>query len=366
MKRINRREMLKHSSAFALTAPLVGLVTAPRQSFGKTAERIRVGQIGTTHAHASGKMQTMRKFSDIFEVVGVVEPDEQRRNQMQEDPVYADLNWISEQELLAMKDLKAVAVETSVRDLVPTAARCVAAGKHVHLDKPAGETLFEFKRLMLDATRRRLTVQMGYMFRYNPAFVFLFNAIRQGWLGTIFEAHGVISKTVDNETRRQLAEYPGGAMFELGCHLIDALLVALGPPERITAYVRNTRDREGDLLADNQLAVFEYPVATATIRSALMEVDGGRRRQFIVCGNHGTIEIKPLEPPTLTLTLDRDRGDFKKGTLQVELPAAGGRYDGDFLDLAKIIRGEKKSDFSAEHDLAVQEAVLRASGLDAN
>ena len=366
MNQFNRRDLLKYSSATAFTASLMNLATAPMPAIANSAEKIKVGQIGTMHAHAAGKMQTMRKFSDIFEVVGVVEPEDQRRAQMQKDPAYADLVWMSEQELLAMKDVKAVAVETSVHDLVPTAARCIATGKHVHLDKPAGESLVEFKRLMLDATRRRLTVQMGYMFRYNPAFVFLFNAIKQGWLGTIFEAHGVISKTVDVETRRQLAEYPGGAMFELGCHLIDALLVALGPPERITPYVRNTRDREGDLLADNQLAVFEYPLATATIRSALMEVDGGRRRQFVVCGNHGTIEIKPLEPPALTLTLDRDRGDFKKGTQQVELPTAGGRYDGDFLDLAKIIRGEKKSDFPAEHDLAVQEAVLRASGMEAD
>ena len=41
----------------------------------------------------------------------------------------------------------------------------------------------------------------------------------------------------------------------------------------------------------------------------------------------------------------------------------GGRYDGDFADLAKIIRGEKKPSFTPEHDLAVEETLLLACGL---
>ena len=40
-----------------------------------------------------------------------------------------------------------------------------------------------------------------------------------------------------------------------------------------------------------------------------------------------------------------------------------GRYDGDFEDLAKVIRGEKALAFTPAHDLAVHETILRASGL---
>jgi predicted dehydrogenase len=200
------------------------------------------------------------------------------------------------------------------------------------------------------------------MFRYNPAFQLLFRVARQGWLGRIFEVHGVISKTVGNQTRRELAEYPGGTMFELGCHLIDALVCLLGKPDHVSPFVRRTRGPE-DNLADNQLAVFEYPLATATIRSALIEVDGFRRRQFVVCGDEGTVDIRPLEPPRLTLTLAQARGPYHEGTQEVELPVAEGRYDGDFVDLAAIIRGDKGPDYTPAHDLAVHEAVLRASGV---
>jgi hypothetical protein len=66
------------------------------------------------------------------------------------------------------------------------------------------------------------------------------------------------------------------------------------------------------------------------------------------------------------LALDATHGDYAKGTRELTLKPLGGRYDGDFLDLAKIIRGEKEHDFSPEHDLAVQEVVLRASGVPTN
>jgi predicted dehydrogenase len=271
---------------------------------------------------------------------------------------------MSEQQLLGSSGLRLVAVETDVRDLVPTAARCIAAGKHVHLDKPAGESLEAFQRLLDEAARNNLTVQMGYMFRYNPAFQLLFRAVYDGWLGDVFEAHGVISKKVDQAARVRLAEYRGGAMFELGCHLIDALVFALGKPDTVTAFARRTHRGQDDLV-DNQLAVFEYPHATATIRSSLVEVDGGRRRQFVVCGTQGSAEIMPLEPPSLQLTLEQSRGKYPKGRHNVPLPRLEGRYDGDFLDLARILNNEKKPDFSPAHDLAVHRAVLCASGLPA-
>ncbi len=40
---------------------------------------------------------------------------------------------------------------------------------------------------------------MGYMFRHNPAFKFCFQAAQNGWLGDVFEIHGVISKAIGAE-----------------------------------------------------------------------------------------------------------------------------------------------------------------------
>ena len=148
-------------------------------------------------------------------------------------------------------------------------------------------------------------------------------------------------------------------MFELACHLIDALVTVIGSPTEVHAYNRQTRD---DGFVDNQLAVFEYPNATATIRCNHVDPFGGPRRQFSVIGDAGSIEIRPLEPPKLTLMIDRQRGDYAKGTHVVDFER-GGRYDGDFKDLAEVLSGKKEFQWNYSHDLVVQRAVLGASGM---
>jgi len=332
-------------------------------SRGAVAERpkIKAGQIGTAHAHAAGKMAAMRKLADDYEIVGIAEPDEERRRKAQNNPAYRDLRWMSLEELLAAPGLQVVAVETEVRDLVPTASKCVAAGVHVHLDKPAGESLAAFAALLAESKRRKLTVQMGYMLRYNPAFQLCYKLAREGWLGQIFEAHATMSKRIGAGERKALAAYAGGSMFELGCHVIDSLVHVLGKPLKVTPFSRRTKPAQ-DTLADNQLAVLEYEKATATVRSAMIEVHGERRRQFVVCGDEGTVDIRPLEPGKMLLALSKAREPYAAGYEEVALPKAAGRYDGEFIDLAKIVRGEKQADFTPEHDLAVHETILRASG----
>ena len=41
----------------------------------------------------------------------------------------------------------------------------------------------------------------------------------------------------------------------------------------------------------------------------------------------------------------------------------GDRYAGEFTDLAKVVRGEKKLAWNAAHDIAVHETVMRAAGV---
>ncbi len=247
-------------------------------------------------------------------------------------------------------------------ELLATAQRCVDAGVHVHLDKPAGASYPDLERLHAAARRKSLSIQMGYMFRYNPAFEFTFAAVRNGWLGEIFEVDGVMSKKIGPAKRRELVAQPGGTMFELGCHLIDPLVHMLGEPQQTTGYVRQTFPDQ-DPLADNMLAVLEYPGATCTVRSAVLEVDGFRRRQFIVCGDRGTIVIRPLEPGRLELTLEKANAGHERGTHEIKLPPSPGRYDGGWLALARAICGEQPLAFSSKHDLAVQRTLLKACQL---
>ena len=80
--------------------------------------------------------------------------------------------------------------------------RCVEAGMNIHLDKPAGENLADFKKLLDEVARRKLHLQMGYIYRYHPAFQFCYQAVADGWLGRVFEIHAVMSKKVGASSRK--------------------------------------------------------------------------------------------------------------------------------------------------------------------
>jgi len=362
---ISRRQFLHKSSKIA-TAAGFGIATMqmPRTTrAAKPARKVKIGQIGVGHPHASGKIKTIKKLADDYELVAIAEPDEELRKAAQQDSDYQGVKWMTVQQLLNTKGLQAVTVETRTKSLLSTGMQCINAGMHIHLDKPAGEKLSTFRKLLELAMYKKVTVQMGYMFRYNPAFGFCLNAVRDGWLGDIFEVHGVMGKGLNAKRRKQWdTEFIGGTMLNLGCHLIDIMVAVLGKPDKVTAYNLKTRPWQ-DNLEDNQLAVFEYPNVTATIRSAVMEVDSGKRRQFVVCGDKGTVDIKPLESPKMRLALDQARYKYKKGYQDVELPRSPGRYYNQLIDFARIIRAEKAADYTPAHDLAVQEAVLRACDL---
>lgn len=351
-KSLSRRAVIQ-LTATGFAALSIGSVRA------QSKPKIKIAQIGTGHAHAS-KLGVYRK-SDEYEVVGIAEPNEKLRAKAEQQAVYKDLPWLTSEQLLNVQGLQAVLVETEVRDSLAAAKLAIDAGKHVHLDKPAGESLPKYKQLLKEAEKKNLLVQMGYMFRYSPAVLLMKKFLAEGWLGDLFEVHTVMSKVVGDGERTNLAQYPGGIMFELGCHVIDLVIGTLGKPDRVESIARHVSPRE-DKLLDNMLAVLEYKHAIATVKSAAVEVDGGRRRHFVVCGQRGTFHIQPLDAPNVTYTLDRDQGECKKGTHEVKFGKYP-RYVGDAQDMAAIIRGEKDCDYSYAHDLAVQETVLRASGV---
>jgi predicted dehydrogenase len=324
-----------------------------------SGSKIKLGQIGVGHAHAS-KLAVYRA-SDEYEVVGIVEPNAELRKRAETQDPYRDLPWLTQEQLLNTAGLQAVLVETRVRDSLAAAEACIAAGKHVHLDKPAGESLPHYRRILESAEKQKLLVQMGYMYRYNPAVVLLREFLEKGWLGDVFEVHTVMSKVVDPASRRELAEYPGGIMFELGCHVIDLVVGVLGKPQKISHVAQRVAATD-DRLLDNMLAMFEYPKASATVRSSALEVEGFARRHLTVCGTQGTFHIQPLDNPAARIALASARDGYRQGYQDVSFPKYT-RYVGDAADMASIIRGEKKADFNYEHDLNVQQAVLESCGL---
>jgi predicted dehydrogenase len=354
-----RRDVLQFVGSAAIGSALVGWTPREAQANDPLPPPIKLGQIGVGHAHAS-KLSAYRQSAD-YEVVGIVEPNDELRMRAESQEPFRDLPWLTQEQLLNTPGLQAVLVETEVKHSLDAAEACIAAGMHVCLDKPAGESLPQYERILAAAERQGLLLQMGYMYRYNPGIVLLREFLARGWLGEVFEIHTVMSKVVDPASRRELAEYPGGIMFELGCHIIDLVVGVLGRPDKVTPFIRKTSPIDDGLL-DNMLAVFEYPSATATVRTTAMEVEGFARRHFTVCGTEGTFHVQPLDSPSARIALSIEREGYRSGYQDVTFPPFV-RYVADAADMVRIIRGEKPSDFSYEHDLAVQWSTLTACGL---
>ena len=76
-----------------------------------------------------------------------------------------------------------------------------------------------------------------------------------------------------------------------------------------------------------------------------------------VLGNESVIPPCKLTNGGIT-----SRGEYKKGTQEVRFPKYT-RYVEDAADMARIIRGEKTPDYSYEHDLTVQETLLKSCAL---
>jgi predicted dehydrogenase len=317
--------------------------------------------IGIDHSHALDVLEEILR-SDEYELVGICEPDPAIREAKKDVPILQGLPWVTEDALFGDRTVQLVVVESGVKRLLQFGRAAIDAGKHLHIDKPPGTSLPEWKALLDAAEAKNLLVQMGYMYRYNPGFDLIRTAVSEGWLGDVYSIQASMCTGLPPERRAQMAIHPGGIMLELGCHLIDMICVIMGPPQKVTPFLRHDAPtNEG--LADNCLAVLEYDKAMAAVEVAALEPAAFPTRRFKIAGPKGKIILEPIEPPKIRLYLSEPAGGYEKGWQDVELPDLS-RHARDLADLAACIKGEAEFAYSKEHDYHVQRTVLSACGED--
>ncbi len=324
---------------------------------------IKIGQIGIGHNHAEAKMRAVRKFPELFEVVGYAEDNEEWIKKRGNFPAYKGLSRLSVDEIIEQCD--AILVECDVWNLTEIAQKCIDAGKHIHMDKPASGTLKEYKTLLDTAKDNNLVIQLGYMYRYNPAVQKCFELIKNGSLGEIYSVNAEMSTFHSPEYKKWLKNFGGGIMYILGSHLVDLIVYIMGKPDKVTSFLKHTM-LDGVDVEDNNLAVLEYEKALARIFVSSVEVNGWGRRQFMVSGSKGTINIMPLEN-TITatysdITITNKPYEDVKEYIEFEDVPKDCRYDDMMQDFYCYIKGTKENPFTYEHDYAVQEVLSEIVG----
>ena len=347
MRRMDRRDFL------VTTGALGALASATTRA----DEKIRVGMLGTQHGHFRGKLAAIQESPD-YEVVAACEPDPAALAEMKADSRYAGLPWVSEGELLGNPAVQLVVVECKFWEAIPWGRKVIDAGKHLHLEKPPGDAFEPFQKLVNDAKSKKLLLQMGYVYRTHKGLNAAFDAAKKGWLGDVYLVRGTIDKDLQVERRPNWARAKGGTFFELASHYVDLVVKFWGKPTGVKSWMRNDTLQDG--LADNTLAVFEYPQGMAILTSAATMAGSGPHRSFEVIGTDGSFVIRPIEPGNKVQVVMRTaKGPYAKGWQDVEMPKHV-RYVEDLQQLAHALKTGEPLQYSYEHELTVQETLLRA------
>lgn len=109
-----------------------------------------------------------------------------------------------------------------------------------------------------------------------------------------------------------------------------------------------------------------YDGALARIFVSSVEVNGFGRRQLMVSGSKGTVNICPLERPITMTYSDASIADKTYEDCKITVPfedhTAHGRYDEMMQDFYAYVMGTKQNPFTYEHDYLVQKVLSEIVG----
>ncbi|MBE6546665.1 MAG: Gfo/Idh/MocA family oxidoreductase [Ruminococcaceae bacterium] len=330
-------------------------------------KKVRIAQIGTSKfSHGSAIWRSLIKQTDIFEVVGYAFPENERKKFPKETARFDGYREMTVEEILNDPEIEAVVVETEEVNLTKYAVMVARAGKHLHMEKPGGTDLADFRKLVDLVREKGLVFSVGYMYRFNPKIQEAIQKIRNGDLGRIYAVEAHMDCKHDAEQRQWLENFPGGMMFFLGCHLIDLIYQIQGEPMKVVPLSCST-GIGGIHTEDYGMVVYQYPNGLSFAKTCDNECGGFLRRQLVICGEKGTIEIKPLEVDAnggkYTVLRESYNATRKNWSMPWEEARSDifDRYDSMMQNFAEMVRG-KKNPYSYDYELGLYELLLRSCG----
>lgn len=235
-------------------------------------KRIRLGFVGCGEVVQIIHLPTLRMLPELYEVSALCDVSRSVVNGVG-DLWSIPTRTLDYRDLLSRADVDAVVVTSPHAYHAEVTLAALEAGKHVLVEKPMCLTLREADAVIAAQRRTGLTVQVGYMRRYAPAFVEACRLVREMQPIRMARVHDVIGQNglVIRATSRVLrgSDIPAAAL-EQGKSL-EASLVreALGdaPPELRSAYMMLLGLSSHDISAMRELLGMPRGVLYAAQRS---------------------------------------------------------------------------------------------------
>lgn len=186
-------------------------------------------------------------------------------------------------------DLDAVLVAVPNNLHAEVAVRVLTAGKHVLCEKPMARTVAEAQTMLDAANQSRKALAIAHPWRCDQDYRWLHDVIAGGRLGQIFRVHCHAILTEGSPPadswRCQKEIAGGGALTDLGIHLIDATSFLLDDsrlPNRVFAKTGNFFTKAS--VEDTATAIYEFSDGLA------VTIEAGWHHNF-QNSPHGAIEV---------------------------------------------------------------------------
>jgi scyllo-inositol 2-dehydrogenase (NAD+) len=182
---------------------------------------IGAGRMGATLAH---HLVFSVEAADLVAIADLNrEAAEALARRCQVDRVYED-----HADLLARDDVDAVVIATPTKTHVEMIKVAAAAGKHIFVEKPLALTLAGCDEAIAAAESAGVKLQVGFMRRFDPAYLDAKQRIEAGEIGTpvMFKSTGRDPFRTGLEFARR--ENSGGLILDMGVHDFDCARWLMG------------------------------------------------------------------------------------------------------------------------------------------
>ncbi len=202
----------------------------------------------------------------------------------------------------------------------PWTIRALEAGKHVLCEKPIGLSVGEAERLIDARDRTGRKVQEAFMVRTHPQWQRAQELVKGGRIGELRSIAGYFSYfNRDAGNIRNVPDFGGGAMMDIGCYLIHTSRMMFGTePRRVVSLIERDPDMHVDRLSSLMLD-FEGRQAIGTCST-----QAAAYQRMHMVGTRGRIEIEiPFNAPPdrpCRLFVDDGRDLFGGGIETIEIP----------------------------------------------
>ena len=255
-------------------------------------KKVRWGVLGAANIAVRRVIPAMQA-GECSEIAGIASRDRGRAEAAARD-LGIPKAYGSYEEMLADPGIDAVYNPLPNHLHLPWSTRAAEMGKHVLCEKPIGLNLRE--ALALIAVRDRTGVKMGegFMVQNHPQWLRIVELVRAGRIGQLRSAVGTFSYfKLEAENIRNIREYGGGALFDIGCYAIKTSRMVFGeePVSVSAAITRDARFGDIDMLTS---AILEFP-SGHSVFTCSTQIAGQQSMRFF--GTTGRIEAEiPFNP----------------------------------------------------------------------